>query len=148
VQAVGLRRVAVTPATYRRFRAALLYLGTRVRPGSYPTNNRIYPYELHTYQVTTYVTQYVLEADSDIHLVLKDSAGHSMIAEIPNPACVSVASRWRNYIAVARYAWAGHYYTTSSWHYIRRSVTVRGLAFWDVPHGQTGKRRITSNSTQ
>jgi len=119
--------------------ANVTYLGSRPMPARYPTNNRIAPYELHTYQVTGYITQYKLEADSDIHLVLKDAANHSMIAEIPAPGCVSTASRWRTAIASTRNAWTTHYRTTTTWHYIHRSVTVRGLAFFDVPHGQTGK---------
>jgi len=115
------------------------YLGSRPKPSSYPNNNRIPPYELHTYQVTAYVTQYKLEADSDIHLVLKDTAGRQMIAEIPKPTCVGATSRWRTGITNARNAWTAHYSTTTTWHYIHRSVTLRGLAFFDVPHGQTGK---------
>jgi hypothetical protein len=117
----------------------ITYLGSRPKPSSYPNNNRIAPYELHTYQVTAYVTQYKLEADSDIHLVLKDTAGRQMIAEIPRPTCVGLTSRWRTAITNARSAWVTHYSTTTTWHFIHRSVTLRGLAFFDVPHGQTGK---------
>jgi hypothetical protein len=116
----------------------LSYLRSRPKPSSYPSNHRIKPYELHTYQVKTYVTQYKLEADSDIHLILKDSAGRKMIAEIPKPTCVGTTSRWRSGITSARTTWTTHYKTTTSWHYIHRSVTIRGLAFFDVPHGQTG----------
>jgi hypothetical protein len=88
--------------------------------------------------VTANVTQYKLEADSDIHLVLKDSAGRKMIAEIPSPNCVGSTSRCKVAIGVTRNTCAAHYKATTSWHYIKRSVTVRGLAFFDVPHGQTG----------
>ena len=34
-----------------------------------------------------FITEAILENDNDIHLVLEDGAGHTMIAEIPDPAC-------------------------------------------------------------
>jgi len=108
------------------------------KPSHYPTNNRIVPTELHVFQVTATVTQYKEEADSDIHLVLHDSAGHSMIAEIPAPTCVASSSRWRSNIASARATWTHTYPLSTSWHHISRAVTLRGLGFFDVPHGQTG----------
>jgi hypothetical protein len=112
-------------------------LRSRPKPSTYPTNNRIAPYELHTYAVTAYLKQYKLESDGDIHLVLKDSAGRSMIAEIPYGSCTS-GSRWRTSIASARSAFASHYSATTSWHYVTRSVTVKGIAMFDPLHGQTG----------
>lgn len=62
-----------------------------------------------------------------------------MIAEIPAPACVGTTLCWRSAIAAARATWTSHYATTSKCYYIHRSATVRGLAFFDVPHGQTGR---------
>jgi hypothetical protein len=88
--------------------------------------------------VKAYITQYKVETDGDIHLVLKDSAGRKMIAEIPKPSCVGTTSRWRSAISSTRTLWTTHYTTTTSWHYIHRSVTIRGLGFFDIPHGQTG----------
>ena len=113
-------------------------LSSRPKPSHYPTNNRIAPAELHVWQVTARVTQYKEEADSDIHLVLKDSANRSMIAEIPAPSCVGNSSRWKAGIAGARSTWTHTYPLSSSWHHINRSVTIRGLGFFDPPHGQTG----------
>jgi len=108
------------------------------KPSHYPTNNRIAPTELHTFQITAKVTQYKEEADSDIHLVLYDGSGHHMIAEIPAPNCVTGTSRWRSNIATARSTWTHAYPLSTSWHHINRTVTIRGLGFFDVPHGQTG----------
>lgn len=113
-------------------------LAARGKPSHYPTNNRIAPTELHVWQVTATVTQYKEEADSDIHLVLTDSARRSMIAEIPSPNCVGSTSRWRNNISSARAAWTHSYPVSTSWHHIHRSVTLNGLGFFDPPHGQTG----------
>ena len=58
--------------------------------------------------MTARVTQYKEEADSDIHLVLKDSANRSMIAEIPAPSCVGSSSRWKADIATARHDLDAH----------------------------------------
>jgi hypothetical protein len=116
-------------------------LASRPRPAHYPTNNRIPPAELHVWQVTARVTQYKEEADSDIHLVLKDSANRSMIAEIPAPNCVGSSSRWKANITNARSTWTHTYPLSTSWHYINRTVTIRGLGFFDPPHGQTGISR-------
>ena len=113
-------------------------LRSRTKPSSYPNNNRIAPVELHTWLLTATVTQYKEEADSDIHLVIKDGSGRSMIAEIPSPSCVSSASLWRDKISGARTTWKSTYPLSTSWHYIHRSVRLRGLGFFDVLHGQTG----------
>src|SRR6266481_6506766 len=46
--------------------------------------------ERHTWQLDRVrLTAYKIEDDSDIHLVIRNAAGKSMIAEIPNPRCVS-----------------------------------------------------------
>jgi hypothetical protein len=87
--------------------ASVNYLRTRTPPSSFPTNNRIYPVEDRTWQVTATLTQYKLEADGDYHLVIKDAAGRKMIAEIPYVSCVPSSSRWRSSIAAARRTFAG-----------------------------------------
>lgn len=116
-------------------------LSNRAKPARYPTNTRIAPTELHIFQVTAKVTQYKEEADSDIHLVLKDAQNRSMIAEIPAPTCVGNTSRWRKNIASARSTWTHTYPLSTSWHHISRRVTLRGLGFFDPIHGQTGVAR-------
>jgi hypothetical protein len=116
----------------------LSYLRARPKPSSYPTSTRLAPTEDRTWQVTASLTQYKLEADGDIHLVLKDSLGHRMIAEIPYGACVPSSSRWKTAIAAARSAFVARMHTTTSWHYVSQRVTVRGLGLFDPPHGQTG----------
>jgi hypothetical protein len=120
---------------------SIVALSSRPKPVHYPTNTRIAPAELHIWQVTATVTQYKEEADSDIHLVLHDSTGRSMIAEIPSPGCVGSTSRWRANIASARATWTHSYPLSTSWHDINRSVTLHGLGFFDPPHGQTGISR-------
>jgi hypothetical protein len=119
-------------------KVSVAYLRGRAKPSSYPRNNRVTSTELHTYQVTAYLTQYKQEADGDFHLVLKDSSGRSVIAEIPYGTCVPTASRWNSKIGSARYTFAHRYSVTTSWHYVHRLVDVRGIGFIDTLHGQTG----------
>jgi hypothetical protein len=118
--------------------ASIYYLRSRAKPSSYPRNNRIAPVELRTWSVTAILKQYKQESDGDIHLVIKDSAGRSMIAEIPYGGCVPTTSRWKSAIASARAAFTHVYAVSTSWHYVSRSVTLRGLGMFDPLHGQTG----------
>lgn len=117
---------------------SISYLRGKAKPTSYPRTRRISGPELHTFQLHAYLTQYKIESDGDIHLVLKDSAGRSMIAEIPLGTCVPLASRWKSSIATARARFANALHATTSWHYVHKPITVRGIGLFDPPHGQTG----------
>ena len=68
-------------------------------PSTIPLNNRVAPYETTVWAITATMTQYKLENDSDYHMVLSDGAGHTLIAEIPDPACVSSASPFASRIS-------------------------------------------------
>jgi hypothetical protein len=88
------------------------------------------------------LTGYKLEADGDFHLVLTDSAGNTMIAEIPKPACVGDASPWRSAIATTRQAFdaafPGAETQTSFVRPDRLLTAISGAGFFDFLHGQTG----------
>ena len=60
---------------------------TLVRPPARPQNGRVAA-ELLTYRVTATVTAAINEDDGDIHLVLRDDLGSTMIAEAPEPCGV------------------------------------------------------------
>jgi hypothetical protein len=86
------------------------------------------PFERQIYSVRAAVTLVRLEADQDLHLVLR-SGGAQMIAEAPNaPTCTVAATPYRKrQMASAR-------------RLVRvcpRALVV-GVAFWDFFHGQTG----------
>ncbi len=118
------------------------YLRTRTPPSSFPIyyqNHRFQGAERHTYQLTARLTQFRLEDDGDIHLVLRNSSGKDMIAEIPRAACVSSRSLWWNAIKAARTTFTNHYRVTTSWHYVNRWITLRGLGFFDEVHNVTGQ---------
>jgi hypothetical protein len=119
-------------------RTTIAYLGIRPKPSSYPKNNRIAPYELKTWQIDGLLTQYKQEADGDLHLIVRDSGGRTMIAEIPYPSCVPSASRWKSLITSARSTFTHAYAASTSWRTANRSITVRGLVMFDPLHGQSG----------
>ena len=121
---------------------SISYLASRPKPSSYPRNNRIAPTELHTWTLNSVrLTQYKLESDGDLHLVLKDSVGRQMIAEVPYGPCVPTSSRWKSAIATARSTFLHALPATTTWRYSRRLIDLHGLGMFDVLHGQTGVAR-------
>ena len=118
--------------------ATVAYLGSRPKPSSYPSNSHPVLYELKTWRLTATLTQYRIKSDGDIHAVIRDAAGHRMIAELPYPACVPASSRWKAAISKARTAFQSRFPASTSWRYVHRTVTLQGLGMFDVLHGQTG----------
>jgi hypothetical protein len=117
------------------------YLRARTAPSSFVghQDRRFRGAERHTYQLTARLTQFRLEDDGDIHLVLKDSAGRDMIAEIPMPGCVAASSLWKRAIRSVRSAFTSRYHVTTSWHYVSKRIRIRGLGFFDEIHNVTGQ---------
>jgi len=108
--------------------------------GSYAHNHRIKWPEFRTWQINRVTLVAVkLEDDGDLHLRLRSSVGKDMIAEIPQPRCVSSASLWKSSIKSARSAVTSRYWVSLySWHYVHRSINIRGLGFFDEEHNVTG----------
>jgi hypothetical protein len=117
------------------------YLRARTAPSSFAghQNRRFRGAERHTYQLTTRLTQFRLEDDGDIHLVLKNRSGKTMIAEIPRPGCVARSSLWKRAIRAARSSFTNRYRVTTSWHFVNRRIRIRGLGFFDEIHNVTGQ---------
>ena len=107
-------------------------------PSSLPSSNRVQPTETTVFRLQATLTEYKLETDSDYHLVLSDGAGHTMIAEIPDPACVGSSSPLLTSIQKARGEFNAKYTPTSSFKTANVPVTVTGVGFFDFLHGQTG----------
>ncbi len=97
------------------------------------------PPELQTYTVAATLVEFKEEADSDVHLVLHGSSGQSMIAEIPDPQCAQ-GSRVLSQISAARTQFVNKFGQPSptSWTRVNAPVTLTGVLFFDIPHGQTG----------
>ena len=121
----------VTPQT-------IAYLDSLPPPSPIPANSRVQPTETTTFVLNATLVQYKLENDSDYHLVLKDSQGNTMIAEIPDPACVGSASPFAAAIANARAEFDAQYTATTSFGTANIPVQITGVGFFDFAHGQTG----------
>jgi hypothetical protein len=82
------------------------------------------------------LTEIKLESDDDYHLVVSQ-AGKTMIVEVPSPGCAR-AGAWACLVSRTRSAIDGKYTVTASPSYPAATVTMRGIGFFDYPHGQTG----------
>ncbi|MBO0796425.1 MAG: hypothetical protein J2P36_36510, partial [Ktedonobacteraceae bacterium] len=103
-------------------------------PSNLPSNNRIQPTETTVFQLHDTLTTYKLESDSDYHLILSDGAGHTMIVEIPDPACVGSSSPLRSSIQQARSAFDARYTPNETFQTANVPVTVTGVGFFDFLH--------------
>ncbi|HEY3605860.1 MAG TPA: putative Ig domain-containing protein [Pseudonocardiaceae bacterium] len=106
-------------------------------PGSLPANNRVAPTETTVFQLQATLVEYKLESDSDYHLVLSES-GHTMIAEIPDPACVGSGSPFLSGVTASRNTFNAKFNVTTSFQTANVPVTLTGVGFFDFLHGQTG----------
>jgi hypothetical protein len=122
---------AVTPTS-------VAAMGSLPKPTSLPENARIRPTETTVYSITATLTFFKREDDSDYHLVLTDTAGNTMITEIPLPACVGETSPFKAAITSARAEFDAAYAATTSFKTANAPVTVTGVGFFDFLHGQTG----------
>lgn len=94
--------------------------------------------EMQVWRVSATLVSFKEEADSDYHLVLRDSEGNTMIAEIPDPLCVGQGSPFLAGIAMARDAFNAKYTPNVLMQPANVPVTVTGVGFFDTIHGQTG----------
>ena len=113
-------------------------LGALSKPSTLPADSRIQPTETTVFRLQATLVEYKLEADSDYHLVLADSTGHEMIAEIPDPACVGSGSPLAAGISKARGEFDSKYSVTGSFQTANTPVTITGVGYFDYLHGQTG----------
>lgn len=107
-------------------------------PASLPSASRVAPVEDTVYMVPAILLRFKEENDSDYHLVLADTGGRTMIAEIPYPSCVGATSPFRASISNARRAFDAHYTVNTEWHRVHVPAKVTGVAFFDFKHGQSG----------
>lgn len=105
-------------------------------PSSLPQNSRVAPVETHDFQVSGILTQYKIEDDQDVHLVIYSGKDH-MIAEIPSPSC-AVGSTWLSLITLARTQFDKNFAPSTAWKHVSIPVTITGVGFFDDIHGQTG----------
>lgn len=113
-------------------------LDTMVPPASPPADRRVRPVETTVYAVRATLTRFKLERDSDYHLVLEDGSGHTMIAELADPACVGGSSPLAPGVRRARSQFAARYSPERFFRSVRVPVLITGVGFFDFVHGQSG----------
>ena len=102
---------------------------------------RIAGTETTTYKLYATLTLYGQEADRDYHLVLEYDLGNTMIAEIPDPACVAKNSLGLAQITKARHEFDSEFKVSSDKHATKIAVTVIGVGFFDLVHVWRGTNR-------
>src|SRR5581483_701174 len=78
------------------------------------------------------------EDDQDYHIVIADSSGNTMIAEIPAPTCVGSGSPFLSGITNARSQFDAKFSVTTSFQTTSTPVQITGVGMFDFLHGQTG----------
>jgi PKD repeat protein len=129
---VGLINLSSTSAN------TIVTMRSWTAPNPIPPNNRVSPYETTDWVINATLLQYKLETDSDYHLVIQDASGNTMIAEIPDPACVNSSSPFASKIQAARAAFDAKYNATTSFQTANIPVQLTGVGMFDFLHGQTG----------
>lgn len=127
-----------------------------------PQKNNRYPSEFQVVTLPATIIAYRVENDSDIHLVISDGQRHTMIAEIPNPGCLTNLqgkagmgpSPWVSQITAARNLFlAKTGYKPVVWKsstqgppFIKANLkaTITGVTFFDWPHAQYGAAKTNS----
>lgn len=122
---------------YRTTIARLASFKAPPHPSAKP--NSRYPSELKTYSISGRLVFIEPEADQDYHLVVRDTAGRTMIVEAPEPACAT-KSRFLADIASVRATidsfFGGPVLTKQVTNNV--AMNIMGVGFFDSIHGQTG----------
>jgi hypothetical protein len=100
---------------------------------------RTAPTETTVYVVNAILKKYMLMYDSDYHMVIADSSGRTMIAEIPSPDCVGAGSPFAAGIAHARAQFDAMFTATNSFQDADVPVRITGVGFFDYLEGQAGQ---------
>ncbi len=129
-------KVTATPQVTK-----IKYLSTRAVPSNleslWAQNHRVSWVERRTWELRhTTLVKTRLQPDGDIHLILANAAGKTMIAEIPKPTCVPDHSLWKTQITKARHYLTARYPASTTWTIVNRPVDIQGLGFFDSLHGQ------------
>jgi hypothetical protein len=107
-------------------------------------NARFAPTELTTFQIRGMLRVIKKEADQDYHLVITDPANPrvTMIVESPDPTCASGSQFLDNITSVRtmldQTLQLDRIFAENARSELSMPVTVTGVAFFDVLHGQEG----------
>ena len=111
-----------------------------------PASGRVEAVETTAFEMDAWLIGFKLETDGDYHLVLKDpgttpenaASGRTMIAEIPDPACVGASSPFAPQVIRARQQFEAQFTARAKFKRVHVPVHITGIGFFDFPHGQTG----------
>jgi hypothetical protein len=123
------------------FKTTIFNLGALAAPADPPgppLNSRVSPTEDTVYVINATMTLFKKETDVDYHIVLQDATTHTMIAEIPSPACVGTSSPFAAAVSAARVKFDGRFSATTSFQSVTVPVQITGVGFFDFIRGQTG----------
>jgi len=99
------------------------------------------PAEEQVFAIEGWLVGYALEADSDLHAVISNDAGGTIIVEFPHPDCMQ-GSRVLKQATEARAKFRHLVHAQMTTHYVQvpRQIRVRvtGILFFDRLHGQIG----------
>ena len=135
---VGDDRDAQGVEVTRAVPTTIAALDALAAPAERPQNRRIGTTERTVYVIEAMLYAFKRETDGDYHLALRGPGGATLIAEIPDPACVSEASPFRAGIAKARAAFAARFKVYPRFQDADLKVRVTGVAFFDFDHHQRG----------
>ena len=107
-------------------------------PAMPSSNARVQPAETTLYALDATLVAYRLEGDSDYRMVIRDAAGNTMFAEIPDPACVAASSPFAPAIRKTRNAFDARLGASSRYKTVNIPVHVSGIGFFDSSNGLAG----------
>jgi hypothetical protein len=134
---VGMDSGARLVNTKAVVQTTIFHLRSLTPPSVLPSRSRVRPVETTVFSVSAKLLRVKIEADSDYHLVLSDTGGRTMIAEIPSPNCIG-SSPFLPSIRYVRSKFTAAYHPTDFWKRPNVAVQVTGVGFFDVIHGQSG----------
>ena len=115
-------------------------INRRPIPSATPTV-RSRGFERHVWRVAAQITQYKLEPDGAIHLILFDANAY-MVAEMPSPLCLTTTTRERQTLIDVRRTFETRCgVATPTWRNLGAVVSISGVGLWDYPRAQKGHAR-------
>src|ERR1051326_8705983 len=107
-------------------------------PSTIPEENRIRPTETTVWVISATLVKFIHAYDSDYHMVLTDTAGRTMVGEIPDPNCVGPGNPFAAGIAHARSQFDEKFTASEEFQTVNVPVQITGVGFFDYQEGQEG----------
>jgi hypothetical protein len=101
-------------------------------------SHRSAPVETTTYKLTNVtLASFQLSPDRDITMIVTDGT-NQLDVEMPDPSCAS-GSRFLTQITAVRNTFTSRHQPTATFTTVNETITVAGIGFFDIPHGQEGR---------